>query len=91
MGTLKDLALRHGFTLERAAAQVAVSPTLLLRVDQRRQPLRLDIVARLAALLGEAPGTVEVAAGLVVDSVDERYLTPQPPQPLLGDKIDVWW
>jgi hypothetical protein len=89
MGTLKDLTLSRGFTLERAAAQVGVAPMLLLRVDQRRQALRMDVVRALATLLAESVGTVEVACGRVVESTDARWLNPYPPVPILGDKIEV--
>lgn len=87
MGTLKDLLLQHSFSFERAGAVVGVDPQLLLRVDQRRQPLRMDVVRRLAGVLGESTGTVEVAAGRVVESTDDRFLNPHPPIPILGDSF----
>jgi hypothetical protein len=87
VGALKDLLRSHSYTLERAEFVLQLKPTLLLRVDQRRQPLPSSVIVSIAALLGEEIGTVEQAAGLVTSSDSPRFLEPQPPVPILGDKF----
>lgn len=84
MGALKSYLLTKRFTLERAAHACGVSPDLLLRVDQGRQPLLMSIVRQLAAACSDSVGSVEVAAGRVVETADPTALNPYPP--VLGDK-----
>jgi transcriptional regulator with XRE-family HTH domain len=85
--TLLSLANAHRMTREQLALKVGVHPLLLQRVDQGRQPLRFDIVQKIAIVTGEQIGDVLAAVRQTIHSGDDRLLNPQPPIPLFGDVL----
>lgn len=76
------------WSLAKLAAQLQVDPVLFERVAARRQPLPRRLAARMAHASGLDVGSVEAAAGSIVDDDSASAYQPCPADRARGDALD---
>lgn len=87
--SLKTLIEGAGLTLERAGSTLALHPALLQRIVNGRQPLPIGLARQLAALTGQALGTVLASVPRFTRHNDALLYRPVPPDQLRGDPVRI--
>ena len=88
--TLPELFAAHHVSNGDVAKALGVSQEFLDRVIAKRQPLPIDLVRKLAFLLSEDIGTVELCAGLITPITGPSTRVALPPDPVLGERFPAF-